>query len=386
MLVDVRKIGIEEEMQLVDPSTGRPRPASHHAVEADRLGASDPADGAAAAGDAGVAHPGGALTQELFLHQLETSTEPCLTIDDLAAAIRAARRRAAAAAEEGGADMIAVPTPVLRGEVDVVTRTPRYERIVHDYGIIGREASVAGMHVHVDIGSDDEAVGVLDRIRPWLPVLLAVSSNSPYWLGVDSGYASWRAQVWGRWPSAGPAEPYGDAAGYRAATRAIMDTGAALDEGMLYLDARLAARLPTVEIRVADVCTEVEVVCLVAAMARALVEMAAREYAAGTPALRWRTDQLRAAHWKASRFGVGHDLVHPVDGRQVSAREAIEALLHHAQDALRDADDLERARDLVERLLARGSGAARQRAVVESGGSLRDVVADLAQRTRASWA
>ena len=90
----------------------------------------------------------------------------------------------------------------------------------------------------------------IDRIAPWLPVLLAMSSNSPYVDGRDTGYASWRAQVWTRWPSAGPTEPFGSAAGYRARQCAAHDGGAARDPGMLYFDARLAVGHPTVEVRV----------------------------------------------------------------------------------------------------------------------------------------
>jgi carboxylate-amine ligase len=205
-------------------------------------------------------------------------------------------------------------------------------------------------------------------------------------LGTDTGYASWRAQVWSRWPTAGQFEPYGDAAGYQEATQAVMDSGAAIDRGMLYLDARPAAKLPTLEVRVADVCTEVEDVCLVAGVVRALVETAARRYTADERVPPWRTDLLRAAHWKASRDGLSHNLVHPVEQRPVPARKAVEALIAHTEEALTEAGDLTRVGDAFEQLLARGSGAARQRAVAAAGGDLLAVVRDLAERTRASVA
>ena len=102
---------------------------------------------------------------------------------------------------------------------------------------------------------------VLDHLRPWLPVLSAISVNSPFNSGRDTGHASWRSQLWGGWPTAGPAEPFGDRAGYEAATQALMDSGAAMDKGMLYLDARPPSAYPTVEMRVADVCTDVGTRC-----------------------------------------------------------------------------------------------------------------------------
>ena len=114
--------------------------------------------------------------------------------------------------------------------------------MVDTFGEIGRGGGTCGMHVHVAIESDEEGVGVIDRIAPWLPVLLAVSANSPFVDGRDSGYASWRAQMWARWPSAGPTEPFGSAQAYHEASRFLLEAGAARDQGMLYFDARLSAR------------------------------------------------------------------------------------------------------------------------------------------------
>ena len=131
------------------------------------------------------------------------------------------------------------------------------------------------MHVHVDVADDDEAVRVVDGLQPWLPFLLAVSGNSPYWEERDTGHASWRSRVWGQWSTAGPSQPFGDVATYREVTGRMVEWGGALDPGMLYLDARLSAQYPTVEIRVADVCTDPEDGVLVALLARALVETVA---------------------------------------------------------------------------------------------------------------
>ena len=151
------------------------------------------------------------------------------------------RLEAAESAAQAGAALVAVGTPVLqKSDQEQVTAKDRYERIVHEFGEISRQGSVCGMHVHVDVADDEEGVTVIDGLRPWLPVLRAMSVNSPYWRGTDTGYASWRTQVWARWPTAGPSDPFGDPAGYRAVTEALVASGAALDVGMLYLDARLA--------------------------------------------------------------------------------------------------------------------------------------------------
>jgi carboxylate-amine ligase len=254
---------------------------------------------------------------------------------------------------------------------------PRYRRIGERFGRIGRTAGTLGMHVHVDIASDEEGVRVLDRLRPWLPVLVALTANSPYARNGDTGYASWRQLVWSRWPSAGPAEPFGSVAEYRRVSEALVASGAALDDGGLYFDARLAAQYPTVEIRVADVCTDVDDALLVAALCRGLVETLADEPT--VPELR--SDLLRAASWRAARYGTDGELVHPVTGALTPAADVIAALVDRVGPALDRAGDLDLVADGVTRIATVGTGARRQRHAFETTGDLAGVVLDAVDRT-----
>jgi glutamate---cysteine ligase / carboxylate-amine ligase len=373
----VRKLGVEEELLLIDPATGRLAEVSQLAMQSHLAGAGDAADAVKRPAD---------VEQELFLQQIETTSAPCETLDDIRAEVRRCRRSAGEAARAAEAAAVAVGGPVLDQTDFTVTPKPRYQLIVDSFGEVGRQATACGMHLHVEVDDDDQRVGVLDRIRPWLPFLLAVSANSPFWQGVDTGYASWRSLVWGRWPTTGPAEPYRDRAGYETVVESLLESGAALDRGMLYFDARLAAEFPTVEIRIADVCTDPDDTVLIAALGRALVETAAREWAAGESPASWRTDVLRAAQWRAARFGVASELIDPTTRRLEPARGVFDSFVAYTQDALDEADDMGAVVDGFERLLARGAGASRQRAVAEaSGGDLEAVVADLLRRTEASW-
>jgi len=369
--VDVRAVGVEEELLLVDPESGRVQPVSDRALR-EPPGAAEPKD-----------EQGSGLEQELFLQQLETGTRPHRDIGDLRDDLAQQRRRAAEAAESAGAAVIASGTSPLPHDDQRVTPTDRYQRIVHEYGRIGDEGAVCAVHVHVDVADDDEGVRVLDALRPWLPVLRALTANSPYWRGSDTGYASWRTQVWGRWPTAGPAEPFGDPATYHRCTDALIASGAALDAGMLYYDARLAASYPTVEVRVFDAMAEIDDVVLVAALTRALVTRVAESPESPESAEPvWRSDLLQAAHWKASRHGLSAELLHPVTRESVSARTAVEAVLAHTKTPLEAVGDLDLVIHLLERLMTRGTGAVRQRAVAAShGGDLLAVVADLRERT-----
>lgn len=371
----MRKMGVEEELLLVNPDTYRLEASSHRAIVAYRESHGGAAEGAA--GPAAVEH----LEHELFLQQLETTSAPCADLDDLRGEVRRSRRAASEAAAGVGARVVASGVPVLQYEALTVTHKPRYERIVHDFGEIGRQGAVCAMHVHVDVESDDEGVAVLDRLRPWLPILLAISANSPFWDGHDTGYASWRSQIWRRWPTAGPSEPFGDPAGYRTAVVELISSGAAFDKGMMYFDARLSESYPTVEIRVADVCTDESDVLLIAALSRALVSTAARNWAAGAPVPEWRTDLLRAAYWLAGRDGVSHHLIDPGQREPRPARDVLRTLVEHVGESLEETGDLSLVDDAVERLLAGGAGASRQRSVYAAKGSLEAVVADLIERT-----
>jgi glutamate---cysteine ligase / carboxylate-amine ligase len=366
----MRKIGVEEELMLVDPATGELAAVSSKALRAHEEMARQDED-----------VEDDLVDQEAFLQQIETATKPCTGLAELREEIVRGRRAAGRAARAAGAAAVAVPTPVLTAEEAQVTPKERHQRILDEYGEMSRQSLVCGMHMHIDIESHDEAVRVLDGIRPWLQVLIAISANSPYWYGRDTGFASWRSQVWGRWPSAGPAEPFNNPEEYRRTLEKMVEWGAAADEGMLYLDTRVAKDLPTIEVRVADVCTEVEDAVLIASLARALVETAATE----SDSRAWRSDLLRAASWRASRYGLAGTLVNPHTWQLAPAREVFEALRTHVEPALHDAGDWEWTGDAFDRLMAQGTGSARQRSAYEASGSVAGVVEDLIARTEDSW-
>jgi carboxylate-amine ligase len=232
-----------------------------------------------------------------------------------------------------------------------------------------------GCHVHVSVEDDEEGVAVLNRIRVWLPVLTALTANSPFWQGADTGYASYRSQAWHRWPSAGPIEVYADAADYHRIIDTVLATGTVLDSGMVYFDARLSEKWPTVEVRTADVALRVEDAVTLAGLVRGLVETAAREAQDGTPPPAVRAEVLRLAAWRAGRSGLTGDLVHPLTGTPVPAAAVVAALFDHVRPALADAGDEQRVADGLEELLRRGTGADLQRRIHrETGGDLGAVV------------
>lgn len=376
----VRKIGLEEELMLIDPATGALTAVSQKAVRAHQQQGLDQV-----ALGVGIASAEPGVEEELFLQQIETATPPCHQMNELAEEVRRARRVIGQAAHDAGGAAVAMPTAILVEDQANFTPKPRYQQIYEGYGELAEQSLACAMHMHVDISDQAEGIAVIDRIRPWLPVLSAISANSPYWRGRSTGYASWRAQVWTRWPSSGSAEPFGDVSTYRETADRLVEWGAALDDGMLYFDARLSEKYPTVEIRVADVCTEIEDAVLVAALGRALVETAATEHAAGVDAPVWRSDLLRAASWRASRFGTSGQLVDPQHQQLAPVRDVFASLTGYVAEALDEAGDRELVESLFERLISGGNGAIRQRRVFEKERSLEAVVMDLQQRTEQSW-
>lgn len=365
--MDHRTLGVEEELLLVDPET---REASPRAPQVLKYAAEH------ALPDAED------LDHELYRHQLETRTPPVTSLTDLRTHLLS-RRAAAARAADGVGVRTAAAGAIPWGSAEPrTTRDDRYLSMVDTYGELARPGGTCGMHVHVAIGSDEEGVRVIDALRPWLPVLLAISANSPFYEGRDTGYASWRALAWGQWPSAGPTERFGSVAAYRQVGQALIDSGAARDEGMLYYDARLARSFPTVEVRIADVCTDPDDAVLVAALARGLVHRCAEpSFEPPDAAGRWRAEVVRAARWRAARQGLGGRLLDPLSGELRPARAVLELLLDTVRAPLEEYDDLDVVREGVARVLAEG-GSVRQRAAYErSGGRLEDVVDDLVART-----
>ncbi|MFJ2091394.1 glutamate--cysteine ligase [Streptomyces sp. NPDC087901] len=361
----VRTVGVEEELLLVDAQSREPRALST----------------AVLALAEGRAEGDSAFESELHRQQLEFATKPCRDMRELGDEIMRWRAEAAESAAQAGADVVALATAPLPVSPSI-GEGERYRWLAEKFGLTTQEQLTCGCHIHVSVDSDEEGVGVLDRVRPWLPVVLALSANSPFWQGQDTAYDSYRSRIWGRWPSAGPVETFGSARRYHEEVQALVDTGVLRDKGMIYFDARLSHRYPTAEVRVADVCLDPADAVLLATLVRGLVETAARSWSAGDPPDPVGVGLLRMAAWQAGRSGLHGQLLHPATMRPEPASDVVGALLAHVHDALEDNGDFTAAEDAVGRVLERGTGARTQRDVLARTGSLHAVVAECVSRTR----
>ncbi|MFD3326903.1 glutamate--cysteine ligase [Streptomyces sp. NPDC058701] len=368
----MRSVGVEEEMLLLDADSGEPL-----ALSGAVLAAADRSVQAQPEGGGPREHT---FEKELQKEQVEFATKPVTEMGELLEEITRWRAEAARHAAAAGALVAALGTSPLPVRPSLNTG-PRYAWLGEQFGLTAQEQLTCGCHVHVSVESDEEGVAVLDRIRPWLPVLTAMSANSPFWQGEDSGYGSYRSRVWNRLPSAGPTDAFGSADRYHEQVRAMLDTGVLRDEGMMYFDARLSAAYPTVEVRVADVCLDASTPVLLAALVRGLVETASRAWRDGQPPARIGTGLLRLAAWRAGRSGLDGPLIDPGTMRETSPEGAVGALYAHVREALADHGDDERVREGIAGLLERGNGARVQRGLLRTEGSLGAVATRCAEIT-----
>jgi carboxylate-amine ligase len=358
-------VGVEEEFHIVDPDTGRSVPAARRIL---RRSASE-------------AEP------ELQRTIVETSTSVHHDLEDLRADLLTKRRGLAEAADRAGLAIAAVGTVPASGTGQGrVFPNPRYEWMASEYSRLVLEQQVCACQVHVGVPDRDLAVRITRRIRGWLPTLLALSTSSPCFQGEDTGYASYRTIVTSRWPTVGPPPDFASAADYDRTVDTLVDSGVISDAGMIYFDARLSARYPTIEIRIPDAVPDVDDAVLLAALSRALVISAARadsghEDFHDNPVPETYQVMLRAANWRAARSGIDGHLIDPSTALAVPAAKLVHQLLDHVRPVLEERGEWDAADARMQVLLARGPSGRRQRDALRAGVSIPDMVAGLAAET-----
>ncbi|MBB3050906.1 carboxylate-amine ligase [Prauserella isguenensis] len=372
-----RTVGVEEEFLLVDPETW------HTVAAADDVLTHLPespsnADGPGLTDDQ-VRDP--AWHGELRASQVEAATGVCTTAAALHRQLITGRRGLAEAARSEGLALVASGTPAVPSPAVPLGADPQYTELDGLYrGLIG-DYEGCGCHVHVGVPDREAAVVAVNGLRPWLPTLLALSANSPYERGHDTGYASWRTIQHSRFPTAGIPPRFADVAEHDALVDRLVTAGALGAQYTTFWLARPSPVLPTVEVRVADTATTPDEALLQALLCRALVDTAlagpADEDAA--PVAEPLDDVLPAAVWSAARYGLGGRGVDPWTGHARPAAELVDELLDHVRPALERSGDADLVDSLARHVVADGSGAQRQRRAAAHG--IRHAVRTVAEET-----
>jgi carboxylate-amine ligase len=355
-------IGVEEEYHLVDARTMALR-SREEVVDRAKATMDD-------------------ASAEISTSQLEVATPVCTTLDELDGELRRLRREAGAAAEREGCRILAMAThPFSTWEDQRLTPGRRYVALFERWGLLALQQLITGCHVHVAIDDPELRIAVLDRVRPWLPVLVALTASSPFWEGTDTGYASYRTMWFDRWPTAGMPGRLDTWAGFEAVVDSMVATGAIDDATHLYWDVRPSCRYPTLEFRCADVCPSVEDAVLHAALARSLCRTLIDEANRGSAAPDVRPEVLRVARWRAARHGLAEQLVHPATWDLRPAADVVDALVDLVRPDLEAHGEWDRVSARLDEVRATGGAAARYRELMERTGDLREVTAAAVEET-----
>lgn len=364
--MDGYTLGIEEEYQILDPEDLGLVPSADRVLERarDTLGSEE-------------------AELELHASQIEIITPVCHTLGEVRAELSRLRRGIIEAARKEGCLVAAASThPFSRWEDQPITPKERYRDLIEREQRLAEEQVVFGFHVHVGMQDRELGIKAMNRARAWLPPLLALSANSPFWLGADTGYASYRTQLWGRTPTAGPPEHFESLAEHDATVQALVNTGVTPDASQIYWDVRLPEKVDTIEVRVADVCSRTDETIMLAGLIRALISTCCEQSRRDEPYPAVGTSLLRAAIWSASRHGLDARLIDLEAEKPVPARDLVEKLLAHVRPALEEAGDWDEVSILLRETLDRGNGATRQREAYEQAGQFEDVVEMLVEETR----
>jgi carboxylate-amine ligase len=351
-----RSFGIEEEYLLVDSASGALVSRAQEVL------------------DAGKSID--VLSAELNRCQIEVSTGVC---SDLAVAerelegLRAGVTRAGERSRTRPSALASHPFSSWDDQ-EVNTDKERYVHLEETYQQVAWQQAICGCHVHVGVDDRDLRIAVMDRVRPWLPVLLALSANSPFWQGTDTGYASYRSVIWKQWPTAAMPPRLDTHERYQTMVEELEAIEAIENPHSLYWYARPSDDYDTLELRVCDVCLRARDAVTIAGLARALVTVCADEAEAGVDYDAPTGPVLESALWRAARYGLDHTLVDPTARRLVAAGDAVGRLVSFVRPGLEEAGDTERVLEGLDAIARDGNGSACQRAAVAAGGGHGEIV------------
>jgi glutamate---cysteine ligase / carboxylate-amine ligase len=306
-------IGLEEEIMILDAQTLMPAPRVGKLV----------------AGAEGRELPG-RLKTELHASVVELNTNVCASVPEAAAALAVLRRAAAEIASEHGLRIAAAGAhPVVPAEELEIVPEPRYKQMVGFAGVTARRQGVNGLHVHVGMPSADACFAALESILPWLPVVLALSANSPYRAGEETGMASSRAETLALLPRSGAPPALASYAEWEALVDRLVRLGLTRDYTALWWDVRPHPRFGTLEVRMPDQPTLLRTTAALAALLQALCASAldgpSRNGDAAGRAI------YKENRWAASRLGPRARLVHPDEERVAEASELAAELLERLE-------------------------------------------------------
>src|ERR1700716_3239296 len=362
-------IGIEEEYQNVDPETGELRSHIH----------------------AEILEKGKLLLQERVkaeMHQsvVEVGTSVCNNIKDCKAEVKKLRRDMVRLSKENGLRLASVAThPFSDWRTQEIHPDERYKNIVEDLQLVARANLIFGLHVHIGIEDRETAIHMMNHARYFLPHILALSTNSPFWLGMNTGLKSYRCKVFDKFPRTNIPDYFPSWGEYENFIKLLIKTNCIDNAKKIWWDIRPHPFFNTLEFRVCDVPMRVEETIALAALIQATVAKLYKLYTANQGFRLYRRALIMENKWRAARYGLDGKLIDFGKQKEVPARDLISEDLDFVGDGGGELDVSE-ALNYIHKILERGSGADRQLRVFQETGDLKKVVDYIIEETETGLA
>src|SRR5229473_3101627 len=349
-------LGIEEEFAIVDPQT---RELKSHIQE--------------------ILEGGKVLLKEQIkpeMHQsvVELGTEICQSIVDAREHVIDLRSKLAGLAARSGLKIASVGThPFSHWRDQLITEGERYQEIVRDMQSLARANLIFGLHVHVGIPDREIAIHVMNQVRYFLPHIYALSVNSPFWVGQDTGLKGYRLKVFERFPRTGIPDAFESLSEYEDYCKLLVKTGCIDNPKKIWWDIRLHPFFDTLEVRVCDAQSRVDDTLAVAALIQAIISKLYKLLRQNTTFRVYRRRLLDENRWRASRYGIDGKLIDFGRETEVDTRSLLSELLEFVST---EVDELGSQNEMahIERIVREGTGADRQLAVWERTGDMKAVV------------
>lgn len=359
----VYTLGIEEEFAIVDPETRELRSHIQEILEGGKVMLKEQ------------------IKPEMHQSVVELGTEICQSVIDAREHVTGLRSKLVELAWRGGLKVASAGThPFSHWHDQLITEGERYQEIVKDMQLLARANLIFGLHVHVGIPDRETAIQVMNQVRYFLPHLYALSVNSPFWVGRNTGLKGYRLKVFERFPRTGIPDAFESLSEYEDYCKLLVKTGCVDNAKKIWWDIRLHPFFDTLELRVCDAQSRVDDTLALAALIQAIVAKLYKMLRQNTTFRVYRRRLLDENRWRASRYGIDGKLIDFGREAEVETKSLINELLHFVST---EVDELGSKREMahIERILREGTGADRQLAVWEETQDMKKVVDHIVAET-----
>src|SRR6184192_2238333 len=356
-------LGIEEEFAIIDPETRELRSHIQEILEYGKVILKEQ------------------IKPEMHQSVVELGTEICQSVVDARAHVIELRSRLAELAAHSGLKIASVGThPFSHWRDQLITQGERYHEIVKDMQQLARANLIFGLHVHVGIPDRDVAIHVMNQARYFLPHIYALSVNSPFWVGQDTGLKGYRLKVFERFPRTGIPDAFESLSEYEDYCKLLVKTGCVDNAKKIWWDIRLHPFFDTLEVRVCDAQSRVDDTLAIAALIQAVIAKLFKLIWKNTTFRIYRRRLLDENRWRAARYGIHGKLIDFGRETEVEERSLLHELLEFVSTEVKELGS-EREMVHVERIIREGTGADRQLAVWERTQDMTAVVDHIVAET-----